>query len=211
MLLKKIAAFAAAALACVSLAGCGSAKDITVDVNALAAELRDGIAYQDELESIDSAMISMVYDVGDEVEEAVVYMGSGATAEEIAVFACKDADAAKNQVTPVVKQHIEDQITRRGGKAQGCGGPDRGKVRGGVRLRRLRGGGKNPGQVHEIRRKKAAVGGKSFQRPLLRGIYLALGSSARRICRVCLISAQTVDFFTKQRRLMGIQVRRKRP
>ena len=111
MLLKKIAAFAAAALACVSLAGCGSAKDITVDVNALAAELRDGIAYQDELESIDSAMISMVYDVGDEVEEAVVYMGSGATAEEIAVFACKDADAAKNQVTPVVKQHIEDQIT----------------------------------------------------------------------------------------------------
>lgn len=111
MLLKKIAAFAAAALACVSLAGCGSAKDITVDVNALAAELRDGIAYQDELESIDSAMISMVYDVGDEVEEAVVYMGSGGTAEEIAVFACKDADAAKNQVTPVVKQHIEDQIT----------------------------------------------------------------------------------------------------
>ena len=53
----------------------------------------------------------MVYDVGDQVEEAVVYMGSGATAEEIAVFACKDADAAKNQVTPVVKQHIEDQIT----------------------------------------------------------------------------------------------------
>ncbi len=111
MFLKRIAAFAAAALACVSLAGCGSANNITVDVNALATELKDGISYQDTLETVEPAMISKLYDVGDEVEEAVVYKGSGATAEEIAVFVCKDANAAKKQVLPVMEQYIEDQIT----------------------------------------------------------------------------------------------------
>ena len=57
-------------------------------------------------------MLSMMSDYDIEgVEKSVVYLGSGATAEEITVLECTDADAAKNQVEPAMKQHIENQIT----------------------------------------------------------------------------------------------------
>ena len=92
---KKLAALGAALMLCFSLAGCGSTgKDITVDVNALASELKDGVAWQDTLEEIDPNVLSMMSDYDIEgVEKSVVYLGSGATAE------------------PAMKQHIENQIT----------------------------------------------------------------------------------------------------
>lgn len=111
MLWKKITAFLASAAVCLSMAGCGETKDITMDITALAEDLKTQISYQDTLELIESDMVQMIFDTGDSVESSVVYMGSGATAEEIAVFSCKDAEAAKNTVEPVVKQHIQDQIT----------------------------------------------------------------------------------------------------
>ena len=110
---KKLAALGAALMLCFSLAGCGSTgKDITVDVNALASELKDGVTWQDTLEEIDPNVLSMMSDYDIEgVEKSVVYLGSGATAEEITVLECTDVDAAKNQVEPAMKQHIENQIT----------------------------------------------------------------------------------------------------
>ena len=111
MLWKKLTTLLASAAACVMLVSCGEAKDISMDINALAGDLKDKITYQDTLESIEPDMIKMLYDVGDLVESSVVYMGSGATAEEIAVFECKATDTAKNEVEPIVKQHIQDQIT----------------------------------------------------------------------------------------------------
>ncbi len=102
---------AAGFAACVLLASCGEQNaDIQVDINALAEALDTGITYQDPLEKLDSDMIGMLYSVDGLVEESVVYMGSGATAEEIAVFVCNDADTAKNEVQPIVEEHVQSQI-----------------------------------------------------------------------------------------------------
>ena len=102
---------AAAAAACFLFAACsGGGEDITVDVSALAEALNTGITYQDPLEKLDDGMVGMLYDVDGLVTESVVYMGSGATAEEIAVFACNDADTAKNEVKPIVEEHVDAQI-----------------------------------------------------------------------------------------------------
>lgn len=102
---------AAAAAACILLASCGgSGEDLNVDINALAEELNTGITYEDPLEKLDSDMVGMLYEVDGLVTESVVYMGSGATAEEIAVFACNDADTAKNEVKPIVDAHVQSQI-----------------------------------------------------------------------------------------------------
>ena len=110
MFLKKIAAFFMVVVTCAALAGCGEAKDITVDIEALASELKNDITYQDQLEQIEPDMVKMLYDVEEYVDNVIVYMGSGATAEEIAVFECKDAESGK-KVEEIVKQHVQDQIT----------------------------------------------------------------------------------------------------
>ncbi len=94
------------------LVSCGNTNsNVEFDINSLAEELNTGITYQDPLEKLDSDMVGMLYAVDGLVEESVVYMGSGATAEEIAVFACNDADTAKEKVEPIAKEHIESQIT----------------------------------------------------------------------------------------------------
>ncbi len=110
MVLKKIAAFAMVVITCITLSSCGETKNITMDIEALATELKDNITYQDQLEQIEPDMVKMLYDVEEYADNSIVYMGSGATAEEIAVFECKDADAGK-KVEEIVKQHVQDQIT----------------------------------------------------------------------------------------------------
>lgn len=89
-----------------SLGGCSSASE-NVDIDKMAAELAEKVTFVDELAQIDESMISMVYD-GFEWEDAVLYMGSGATAEEIAVFAFADAAAARTAVDQG-KAYIESQ------------------------------------------------------------------------------------------------------
>ncbi len=106
-----IKTIAASAAACLLFAACGSGdQEITVDIDALAGALNTGIAYEDPLEKLDDGMVGMLYAVDGLVTGSVVYMGSGATAEEIAVFACNDANTAKNEVRPIVEEHVEDQI-----------------------------------------------------------------------------------------------------
>ena len=102
---------AAGVFAGMMLASCGSQnEDIQVDINALAEELNTGITYQDPLAKLDDDMVGMLYSVDGLVDATVVYMGSGATAEEIAVFDCVDAATAKDQVKPIVEKHVQSQI-----------------------------------------------------------------------------------------------------
>ena len=109
---KKLAALGAALMLCFSLAGCGSTgKDITVDVNALASELKDGVTWQDTLEEIDPNVLSMMSDYDIEgVEKSVVYLGSGATAEEITgVYGCgcrKKSGGARNEAAHREPDHL---------------------------------------------------------------------------------------------------------
>ena len=99
---KKLAALGAALMLCFSLAGCGSTgKDITVDVNALASELKDGVTWQDTLEEIDPNVLSMMSDYDIEgVEKSVVYLG---------VYGCgcrKKSGGARNEAAHREPDHL---------------------------------------------------------------------------------------------------------
>ena len=95
----------AAALA-VIMAGCGSsAKEI--DAAALAESLVNEITYEDKLESVDADTISKYIEVPENTD-SVMYMGSGSTAEEVAVFTSKDA-AAAGETLKKVQEHLDDQ------------------------------------------------------------------------------------------------------
>ena len=106
--MRKLCAFLAAALTCAALAGCGSQTDLTVDVNAMAKDRAEKVTYQDEIALIDGDMAGMVYDIPEGVENAVIYMGSGATAEEASVFEAKDEESAK-KMEEAAKKHIQTQ------------------------------------------------------------------------------------------------------
>ena len=88
------------------LAACGSeAKNI--DAAALASSLVTDISYDDQLEQISDDDVSMYIDVPDGVK-TVMYMGSGSTAEEVAVFEAPDKDTAAT-VKDNVQTYLDDQ------------------------------------------------------------------------------------------------------
>lgn len=94
----------------VSLSACskkGTMKDIEVET--LAESLRNDIVYEDELSSIDLETAEAIYDITDiKIADSAIYVGSGATAEEIAVFQCETEEDAKKLET-VLKSRVEEQ------------------------------------------------------------------------------------------------------
>lgn len=77
------------------LTGCGKNEAKDVDPSVLADTLRNAITFQDELEAVDAAAMGRMYEVDEaDIEAFKVYTGTGATAEEIAVFKAKDEQAA---------------------------------------------------------------------------------------------------------------------
>lgn len=80
-------------MAALLLAGCGSKEPATIDTKALAEDLLNNVAFVDDLYPAEEGVIKMLYNIEDYVS-AYVYIGSGATAEEIAVFELADADSA---------------------------------------------------------------------------------------------------------------------
>lgn len=100
--MKKQKLLVTAATICLTIAavtGCGkSAK--TIDANALATSLTNDIAYTESLEQVSEDAISNYVELEEGVE-AVMYMSSGSTAEEVAVFTAKDEDAAKTMQSNV--------------------------------------------------------------------------------------------------------------
>lgn len=106
--MKKLkSGMAAAVLAALTLAlsACGS-KAQEVDIDQMAADLSEKVSFVDELSQVDESVIPMLYSL--EYSDAVLYMGSGATAEEVAVFACADSQAAQTALEGA-KAHIESQ------------------------------------------------------------------------------------------------------
>ena len=94
------------------LCACGgkSVSDETPDINQKAEALLNEIDYEDELSEIDEDMISLLYSELDlnDVTDKKVYVSSGATAEELALFLCKDVDAAR-RVMSAATQRVLDQ------------------------------------------------------------------------------------------------------
>lgn len=94
----------------VALVGCGKKEEtVTIDVDQLADQLKDGIEFQDEMNVVDGEMFPLLYDVEESsVVRNKVYVSSGATAEEIFVAEATDTQAASD-IKKVLEQHIEDQ------------------------------------------------------------------------------------------------------
>ena len=92
--MKRCAAALAAAL-CMTVAGCGKQQ---AEINPADAvqQLKDSMSFTDQMTDMDSAGACRFYDVDTElVQDSAAYVGSGATAESLAVFEATDADAAE--------------------------------------------------------------------------------------------------------------------
>ena len=99
------------------MAGCGGEeKDggdkAKIDAGALAAKLVADVAFEDQLTKADDDTALMLYGLNaDQVVSSVVYVGTGATAEEVAVFEGTDEDSAKaikELADSRVKSQLED-------------------------------------------------------------------------------------------------------
>ena len=92
-----------------SIFGCAAKKVVKIDVDALAAKLASSIQFNDPLTKLEEKPALKLYDMQNiSINKQSVYVGSGATAEEISVWEAKDANAAKN-VKAAVLARIEAQ------------------------------------------------------------------------------------------------------
>ena len=94
-------------IACLMIAGCGGSSAKELDIAAFASAAVEKVDFGDELLEVPEGMLSDYYVLPkDKVSASAVYVsGTGATASELAVFKCKDADATK-----AVKSAVETRI-----------------------------------------------------------------------------------------------------
>ena len=104
---KRMLSFLLALALLFCLAGCGATGG-SLDIQALAEDLLKNGEFSDELWKIDDSMVKKLYNV-DDYTQALVYVGSGATAEELALFAFPSEDAAA-QGLQKAKDRLESQI-----------------------------------------------------------------------------------------------------
>lgn len=92
----------------ISLFGCSEKKEL--DMDKLSDELLNGGAFSETLEPVELDILGYLYDVSEnDYESAAVFCSSGATADELAIFKAKDAEAAK-RISEAVQQRLDDQI-----------------------------------------------------------------------------------------------------
>lgn len=91
------------------MAACGGQKEVVFGISQAASDLLDSGAFTDTLTKCDNDKVATLYSVdADTLAEYEVYIGTGATAEEIAIFRVKDSkdlDAVKT----ACETRIEDQ------------------------------------------------------------------------------------------------------
>ncbi len=87
--------------------GCSNQESVVIDLGSLGKQMQEEIAFDDELNLLSTDMIPALYGI-DNAVEAYVYMGSQATAEEIALFKFANAeDASAGKAT--LEDHLEKQ------------------------------------------------------------------------------------------------------
>lgn len=97
-------------LAILCLCGCGKDKTVSLDVKKLGDQLADELSYDDQLTQLSEEMSRRLYCYTDQqVEESRVYVSTGATTEEIAVFRCVDEDEAQS-LENAARRRIQTQI-----------------------------------------------------------------------------------------------------
>lgn len=98
------------ALICLGMTACGE-KEVNIDVKSLGSDLRSGIAYADDLGEIDLDIAGMLMNLsGINIVNSSIYVGAGATAEEIIVLECaSEEDAAKAK--SMMESRVSEQKT----------------------------------------------------------------------------------------------------
>lgn len=92
------------------LAACNTNAVADIDPAQTAQKLYQTIAFTDELSPLENDAALRAYGLSaDTVEACSVYVGSGATAEEIAVFKAVDENAVKT-ITDAANARIQDRI-----------------------------------------------------------------------------------------------------
>lgn len=87
------------------LTSCNQEKDI--DIELLSADLLKNAGFTDELSPADAATAEKLYEIDNAVNQ-YVYISSGATAEEIAVFEFETAADAKAAI-PAAQERLAEQ------------------------------------------------------------------------------------------------------
>lgn len=82
-------------------------KNITIDINKLSQDIIENIKFEDELNKMDKETVSKLYDINTFTSQSV-YMSSGATAEEIAIFEFENKDECRIALEKVNKR-IDEQ------------------------------------------------------------------------------------------------------
>ncbi|MEG1559367.1 MAG: DUF4358 domain-containing protein [Clostridia bacterium] len=95
-------------LMCIALSACSpSTPNPTIDITKVGEEIIAGVKFDDALTPTDKSNIDRTYEFTN-VEKAIMYIGSGATAEEVSLFEFKtDKDASNAHA--IAEQHIKDQ------------------------------------------------------------------------------------------------------
>ena len=106
--MKKPAICALSLLLFLMLAACGG-KTASVDIKTLPESILEQVTFEDELVELDQGAIENFYTLPDGVT-ARVFLGSGATSEEIAVFEAED-EAGAEAMLENAKTHISERIT----------------------------------------------------------------------------------------------------
>lgn len=88
------------------LTGCGGSAVKTIDTAALADDLYAGVSWKDQLDEVDLNKALTLYGISsDSVASGKVYMGTNATAEEVAVL-----EAASAEQVSVIEDGIEARV-----------------------------------------------------------------------------------------------------
>ena len=105
--MKRAMTLICAAALCFALVACGGGETTKeVNIQEVADKLAQEVTFRDELAQVDAEIARQRYNVGEDVN-IVMYRGSGATAEEIAVLEAKD-DASAKAVKAAVDQRVLD-------------------------------------------------------------------------------------------------------
>ena len=75
--------------------GCSTvSNNVDIDIHKLSDSLYEHIDFNDDMSAVDDFITYNLYYIDEEnVESSILYVSSGATAEEIAIFRAKDADS----------------------------------------------------------------------------------------------------------------------
>lgn len=95
-----------------ALVGCGSSKDINMDVEKKADEILAAMDFKDDMIALNDEQLKYYYtsvDINDVNNYKVYLAASSAKAEEIAIFEAKDSDAAA-RLLDAVKERNEDLL-----------------------------------------------------------------------------------------------------